>query len=245
MKNRQPSTTNSHSSQSHQTPGNQAASSKGGVSKRTGSSASAQTPHQLQQQRLTAEVESLARRLEHEATENCRLRSALAYLEAGLALLDHEQAGMVRRDFASAMATSMSGNAAPTLSVWALPSPADWDAAFEERVRGMSSLDLAALHRQWLQELAMLLPRAQLHGPTSREHARLLQLMDTYTYFNHSAMVLASEAWEGKAAYNLETMQRGQVRLLGLAPCKPMRQQQQQQQLPMSARTMRACPWVL
>lgn len=202
------STTNSHSSQSHQTPGH-AASSKG-VSKRSGSSSTAQTPYQLQQQRLTAEVEALAQRLEHEATENCRLRSALTYLEAGLALLDQEQAGIVRQNFAG-RSTSMSGAPTSTLSVWALPHPIDWDAAFEERVRAMSSLDLVVLHRQWLQELAMLLPRAQLHGPTSNEHARMLQLMDTYTYFNHNAMVLAPEAWEGKASYNLETMQRGQV----------------------------------
>ncbi|GAX83288.1 hypothetical protein CEUSTIGMA_g10714.t1 [Chlamydomonas eustigma] len=55
-----------------------------------------------------------------------------------------------------------------------------WDSSFLARVDVMRTRDLLGLHKEWLQEGAMLLPKAELMGPGSSAYAKLHFHCHTY-----------------------------------------------------------------
>lgn len=53
------------------------------------------------------------------------------------------------------------GRCGSGVSVWALPEPGHWDAEWQARVEAFTPLDFVMLHRQFLMESGMLIPKAQ------------------------------------------------------------------------------------
>lgn len=151
------------------------------------------------QDQLLSQLQQVQDELEQHQRENGRLKDRLGYVEACLALLDCEVGRAVQRRIGLGTAGDSNGPAnfpllrpvnrlnpqgelagtawphgrKPQVSVWALPALGSWDATWDQHARELSTLDLVLLHRQALQEMAVMLPRAQFRGPASPDAERL------------------------------------------------------------------------
>ena len=84
------------------------------------------------------------------------------------------------------------------VSVTQLPRPGAWTPAWSACARGLQTLDLLLLHRQWLQWCAVKLPRLQMLRARPESEPVRLELEDLYgryTQFTEHVMRLAPEAW--------------------------------------------------
>lgn len=156
-------------------------------------------PPPSRQDQLLSQLQQVQGELEQHQRENGWLKDRLGYVEACLALLDCEVGRAVQRRIGLGAAGDNNGPATfpllrpvnrlnpqgelagtawphgrkPQVSVWALPALGSWDATWDQHARELSTLDLVLLHRQALQEMAVMLPRAQLRGPASPDAERL------------------------------------------------------------------------
>jgi hypothetical protein len=135
------------------------------------------------------DLRSKADVLKRTAGENRQLKRQARAFEFGLQLSDREEQWLKITYPVERPISPHAGNLPRGLSFSELLHPDQWDASYVSQVRMLSTLQLATIHKQFLQECAMLLPKTGLDGANGdRATARMASMFGLYQVFSQRAI---------------------------------------------------------